>query len=400
VERQSEVLLAQHRYSTQLIDEIQSEKAGLSSLFYALVAGPRPVDRPDLLARLGSIQHDVHKTLESARNEATAAEWAGAKVAVERYLAEVKVLLASGSAEVPLSLYRTHEDLVSAIAQLVSANYQTTIEHEGRGSSEHRAQLTRALALLAMALLLAIICAASTIGGAVRMFRRAEWQARELSRLSGHVIDTQERMLHRFSRELHDEFGQSLTAIEANLAAVPAESPEVAARLEDCSLLVKDLMSNVREFSQLLRPSTLDDFGLTTSLQWLAESFSQRTGINVASRLNFAGRLAGDIETHMFRIAQEALTNVAKHSKATEIELVLEDRDGVLRLTIADNGGGMASKANRTPGLGLAGMRERMTVAGGKLEVRSDSRGVTVMAEVKLDEAAQRAEAYPSLVGG
>ncbi len=160
-------------------------------------------------------------------------------------------------------------------------------------------------------------------------------------------------------------------------------------------------MSNVREFSQLLRPSTLDDFGLTTSLQWLAESFSQRTGINVVSSLDFNGRLSGEIETHLFRIGQEALTNIAKHSKATQVELALAERNGVLRLTIVDDGGGVISKPKEGPGgLGLAGMRERMRVSGGKLEVRSDSRGVTVLAEVKLDESVQRAEAHPNLVGG
>lgn len=401
VETQSELLLAQHRFSTQVIDEIQGEKAGLSGLFHALVAGPSPVDRPKLLTRLAAIEKDVHRTLESARNEAPSERWGEVKIAVEEYIAEVKRLIASGSAEIPPSLYRSYGSLVTAVAQLVSANYQTTIEHEGRESSAHRGQLRSALALLVTALVLAIICAAATVGVAVRMFRRAEWQARELSRLSGHVLDTQEQMLHRFSRELHDEFGQSLTAIEANLAAVPAQSPEVAARIEDCSLLVKDLMSNVREFSQLLRPSTLDDFGLTTSVQWLAESFAQRTGIDVVSRLEFSGRLSGEIETHLFRIAQEGLTNVAKHSKATQVQLTLEERRGVLRLTIADDGGGIGSKANQgSGGLGLAGMRERMRVAGGKLVIRSDARGLTVLAEVNLDEAAQRPEAYPSLVGG
>jgi signal transduction histidine kinase len=240
-----------------------------------------------------------------------------------------------------------------------------------------------------------------TVRVAVRMFRRTEWQARELSRLSGHVLETQEQMLHRFARELHDEFGQSLTAIEANLAAVPVASPEVSSRIEDCSLLVKDLMSNVRELSQLLRPSTLDDFGLKPSLQLLAESFAQRTGISINSRLDFSGRVPGEIETHLFRIAQEALTNVARHSKATRVDLSLEKRGGVLRLSIADNGGGIKSKPKPDRGgLGLAGMRERMRVAGGQLEVRSDSQGVTVVAEVALDEAAQRAETHPSLVGG
>jgi signal transduction histidine kinase len=401
VELHSESLLARHRFSMQLIDEIQGEKASLSSLFYALLAGPRPVDRATLMTRLDTIEQQVGQTLRAAQSELTSERWAGAQAAVERFIAEVRNLVASGADEPPPTLYRAHEALVGAIGQLVSANYETAVQQEGVESSEHRQQLSRALVLLVIALILAVVCAATTVRVAVHMFRRIEWQARELSRLSGHVLETQEQILHRFSRELHDEFGQSLTAIEANLAAVPAISPEVSSRIEDCSLLVKDLMSNVRELSQLLRPSTLDDFGLKPSLQWLAESFTQRTGITVASRLDFDGRVGGEIETHLFRIAQEALTNVTRHSKASHIDLALEERLGVLRLTVADNGGGIQSKPKPgRGGLGLAGMRERMRVSGGQLEVRSDSNGVTVIAEVALNEAAQRAEAYPSPIGG
>jgi signal transduction histidine kinase len=401
VETHSEGLLARHRLSAQLIDEIQGENAGLSGLFYALVAGPRPVDRGVLMARLDAIEKDVHQTLEAARNESTSQAWAGAKAAVERFIAEVRSMVSSGAAEAPPTLYRAHEALVGALAQLVSANYQTAVEQEGLESSEHRNQLSHALLLLAIALGLAVVCALTTVRVALRMFRRTEWQARELSRLSGHVLETQEHMLHRFSRELHDEFGQSLTAIEANLAAVPVDSPEVSSRIEDCSLLVKDLMANIRELSQLLRPSTLDDFGLKPSLQWLAESYAQRTGVTIALRLDFEGRLGGEIETHLYRIAQEALTNVTRHSKATNVDLVLEQRGAVVRLSVADDGGGMRSKLKPgRGGLGLAGMRERMRVAGGQLYVQSDSRGVTVVAEVSLDEAAQRAEADPSPVGG
>jgi signal transduction histidine kinase len=402
VEMHSEELLARHRVSTQLIDEMQGEVAGLSGVFYALAAGPRPVRRAELMARLDVLEKDVHRTLDEAQNESTSKPWAGAKQAVEGFISEVRGLLSSGAAAPPPSLYRSHEALVGAIAQLVSANYRTAIEQEGLESSEHRLQLSRALALLGIALALSIVCALATVRIAVQMFRRIEWQAKELSRLSGHVLQTQEQILHRFSRELHDEFGQSLTAIEANLAAVPAATPEVSARLEDCTLLVKDLMSNVRELSQLLRPSILDDFGLKPSLQWLTDSFAQRTGIAIEAHLNFEERIESGIETHLYRIAQEALTNVTRHSKATKVEMRLEKHGGVLRLTVSDNGGGMRSKPKAgRGGLGVAGMRERMRVAGGHLDVRSDSRGVTVVAEVALDEAAQqRAEANPSPIGG
>lgn len=400
VEAQTELLLAEHRVSTQLIDEIQGEGASLNALFYAITVRPRQADRAELVERLGVIEQEVRDTLASARSERHRERWDAAKSAVEGFIPEVRAMVqAPADREPPASLYRAHETLITEISRLVAATYTTAVQEESSETSAHRDQLGRALILLGIALLLSVLCAVATIRVAARMFRRTEKQARELARLSKHQIVTQEQMLRRFSRELHDEFGQALTAIEANLTAVPAESPEARSRLEDCSLLVKDLMSNIRELSQLLRPSTLDDFGLKPSLQWLAESFTQRTGIAVVSRLDFGGRLGGEIETHLFRIAQEALTNIARHSSATRVELILETAGDTLRLKIADNGGGLKSTvAGR--GLGLAGMRERMRVSGGHCEIQSTPQGVTVIAEVSLDEAAPRAKAHPSPVGG
>jgi signal transduction histidine kinase len=204
-----------------------------------------------------------------------------------------------------------------------------------------------------------------------------------LSRLSAHVLETQEEILHRISRELHDEFGQNLTAIEANLAAIPRPEQQVASRVEDCLLLVKDAMSNVRDMAQIMRPSTLDDFGLVVSLQFLVDSFAQRTDVVVEHHLQFDGRLAGETETHFFRIAQEALTNVARHSGATQVKVSLESCNGRLRLAVSDNGRGLAPDHNKR-GFGLIGMRERMRALGGELNVRSGPEGLIVVAEVPL----------------
>jgi signal transduction histidine kinase len=149
---------------------------------------------------------------------------------------------------------------------------------------------------------------------------------------------------------------------------------------------VKDAIGTVRELSQLLRPSTLDDFGLASSLQWLAESFAQRTQIAIEPNLAFEGRLQGDIETHLFRIAQEALTNVVRHSGATSATVSLLEDNGRLRLSVADNGRGLPAgkSASSRGGFGLIGMRERMRAAGGLLRVQSGGSGVTVIAEVPL----------------
>jgi signal transduction histidine kinase len=206
-------------------------------------------------------------------------------------------------------------------------------------------------------------------------------------------------VVRRISRELHDEFGQTLTAIEANLAAISPASLEQQAQIEDCVLLVKDAMSNVRELAQLLRPSILDDFGLKAGLQWLADSFRQRTGIEVTLRIDYEGRLPEETETHLFRIAQEALTNASKHSGATRVDIRMREDLGRLELSIADDGRGLRPREEGRQGFGMMGMRERMRAANGELHIRSTSNGLTIVAEVPLAEIG-RAQEDPNLVGG
>jgi signal transduction histidine kinase len=385
VERRSAILHEQQRVSTHLLAELQDEEAGLSSIFYALAAEPRVAGRNELRERLNRIEQRVQSTLDSVMASPDAQQWEGVAIAARRFSAEVRHLLdASGDViHPPPSLYRAHETLVNELARHAALNVKSAIDDAAREGLRSRTQLQRSLVLLGIALLLSVVCAAITVYLAARVFRRMEWQSRELSRLSGHVLETQEEILHRFSRELHDEFGQTLTAIGANLAAIPQSEREISSRVEDCLLLVKDAMSNVRDMAQILRPSMLDDFGLVVSLQFLADSFAQRTDIKVEHDLRFDGRLPGETETHLYRIAQEALTNVARHSGATRVKLSLEQRNSHLRLAVSDNGCGLL-RDHKEKGFGLIGMRERMRALGGDLNIQSGPPGLTVIAEVLL----------------
>jgi signal transduction histidine kinase len=204
------------------------------------------------------------------------------------------------------------------------------------------------------------------------------------------MLEDQEATARRFSHELHDELGQSLTAIRTNLSAMSASGDDGApptsqssARLADCIHLVDEAISNVRQMSQLLRPTILDDFGLEAGLRWLAEGFAMRTGIEVTVDSNYSGRLPDETETHLFRIAQEALTNIARHARAQHVQVKLAGNGQDIRLTIQDDGCGLSGASTSGRGLGLIGMRARARSAGGDVTVHSRP-GQGVLIEVRV----------------
>lgn len=218
---------------------------------------------------------------------------------------------------------------------------------------------------------LSLLCATWAVRASTGLFHRLEQQSGELTSMQYQFLETQENIARRFSHELHDELGQALAAVKANLSALRGLGND--ARVEDCSHLVDEAIKNVRELSQLLRPTILDDFGLDAALGSLAESFSQRTGIEVQYRCELDGRrLRDQAETHLFRIAQEALTNVARHSQATSVAIELIPRGNDVSLTIRDNGRGLDMEERRSSrGLGLAGMQTRARGCGGTLTMES-----------------------------
>jgi signal transduction histidine kinase len=207
------------------------------------------------------------------------------------------------------------------------------------------------------------------------------------------MLADQESIARRFSHELHDELGQTLAAVKSNLASSPRGSGDPAAerarRLEDSMRLVDDAIRNVRQLSQLLRPMILDDFGLDAGLAWLCEGFMQRTSIEVDYQSNLHSRLPDETETHLFRIAQEALTNVARHSGATKVIMTLRASDEDIRLIIVDNGKGIADLTAGTQSLGMTGMRARARAVGGVFRVITPKEGgLKLEARIPLPEEA------------
>ena len=206
-------------------------------------------------------------------------------------------------------LFQKQREVLEITGQIIRANDQDNIESQRQIVQSSHQLLIRSAVLFGTCICLAILFAVITVRVTTTLFRRMEWQTGELSRVSWHMLETQETTARRFSHELHDELGQSLTAVKANLAALDhAESGEdgVArqARIDDCLEQVNEAIGNVRQLSQLLRPIILDDFGLDAALRWLSERFQQRTRLDVQYQSNFSARLPDETETHLFRICQ------------------------------------------------------------------------------------------------
>ena len=202
------------------------------------------------------------------------------------------------------------------------------------------------------------------------------------------VVDAQELERKRLARELHDETGQSLTSMLLALRAIeeaktPDETQEATDRLR---AQIVDTLQDVRRLAVELRPKALDDFGLVPALERLTTTFSEQTAIPVEFEAMLGdARLAPAVETALYRIVQEALTNVIKHSRASRVSVVLRRKPESVAAVIEDDGQGFDADETRDGGLGLTGMRERIELIDGRLAVESSSGGGTsVVAEVPV----------------
>jgi signal transduction histidine kinase len=201
------------------------------------------------------------------------------------------------------------------------------------------------------------------------------------------VVAAQEEERRRLALELHDETGQALTSILLGLKAIGgAETKEDAQRAEaDVRGLVVQALQDVRALAVELRPSALDDFGLGPAVERLAQTFGERSGISTTVETHLDDRLPPELETTLYRVVQEALSNVVKHAGAERVSIVLAQRGSGVAATIDDDGQGFDESLIRPDALGLTGMRERLALVGGTLEIESaPGSGTTVAARVPV----------------
>jgi PAS domain S-box-containing protein len=225
-------------------------------------------------------------------------------------------------------------------------------------------------------------------------------QQRRFRALAGRLAEVEETTRQRLARDLHDRVGPNLTALNLNLNVVrnllplTEMDPRIEARLEDSFRLTEQTVEQIRNIMAELRPAVLDDYGLLAGLRWLAQQFAERTELETTVQGEVAlQRLPADVETACYRIAEEALNNIAKHAQATEVTLRLEVTANTVRLLITDNGCGFDLDGTRyrrrevAGGWGLTIMRERAEALGGHFQVETAvGHGTKVAVEVAISK--------------
>lgn len=218
--------------------------------------------------------------------------------------------------------------------------------------------------------------------------------AASLQALTRRLVEAEEAERRSIARELHDQVGQNLSALNINLDIVLAglgESapPELRLRLRDSLALVDGTLQSIENVMAELRPPLLDEYGLGAALDWHAQEFARRTGVPAGFEDRAKARareLRPEAAVALFRIAQEALNNIAKHAEARQVRVILEEKQQCIVLTISDDGRGVPQEtASRPNRWGMTNMRERAEAAGGELAVLSvPGKGTTVRATVPL----------------
>jgi signal transduction histidine kinase len=383
-------LVREEAVTNRLIDELHSQQTNLSEVFSVLARDPDSVDYERIMKQLDDADRDIERISAEGEQTSESRLWGRLRQSAMDFSHEARRLLTADNVETYASvdLFRDHEAFISVVARLLEVEYRKVSAAQTQIDSRSSQLLGVTLIFGAASVLLALVFAVVTVRMVSQLIRRMAWQAAELGRVSWQMLEDQEATARRFSHELHDELGQSLTAVRTNLVALDSKGSAGRNRIEDCLRLVDEAIGNVRQMSQLLRPTILDDFGLEAGVRWLCEGFSARTGIEVNLESNYSGRLPDETETHLFRIAQEALTNVAKHSGAKHVDVKLQSRGDEISLSVRDDGLGLRASPGPPSsgrGLGMIGMRARARSAGGDVTVHSrPDEGVLIEVRVPI----------------
>ena len=404
-------LSERNRLDTLQIVRIQQNLASIGGALRDMVSGTEPYPLSAWANTFARLRNDLEQALARERELAPAGrlpnEQAQLDAANRRFWDAIDHAFAqtaggstpeaeaAGVAIIRGEATARHAELVTMVAQLVITNTRMDEASAARARGVYD-RVARQIYGLA-----AILVAVVVVGGALllrltrRTFETVEGLSAERRALSWRMLTMQEDLQTSFARELHDEFGQVLTAIgmmlgrvrrKATVAAAAAPGEEAFAPflddLAEAHAVTQRTLDGIRTRSRLLHPVILDDFGLQQAVAWYTDQFARQHGID--TRFVSEGDVSAlppDVATHLYRIVQESLTNVAKHAAASHVDVrLLRDADGI-ELVVADDGRGPAALATPRPagdgpgGIGITSMRERAALMGGRFEVGRGPRG-------------------------
>ncbi len=290
-------------------------------------------------------------------------------------------LAAQGKEDAARQLVRTTlQPRQEALTALTSRLFVENNDQEARGGTQvaeiYTGIETSAYRFLGVSIVLIVIMSAAVIRSNRALFAQLSDLAEQRSELARQLISTQESTLRAISRDLHDEFGQILTALGAMLRRAGRNAPDTAFReqVQEATGVVQTTLENIRSLSQSLQPVILDEQGLLAAVEWHLPVFERQTGIHVQYRPPAVRvEVRHDAAIHVFRILQESLNNVARHSGADAVSVTFDIGETDLSLTIEDRGRGIPPTMR--PGVGLAAMRERAALIGGAIQIGPGDEG-------------------------
>ncbi len=290
---------------------------------------------------------------------------------------------------------RSREEIVALASQMERMMGESFSRERARITSADREFRSSFAWTTGIALLFALGIAGITMARIMTLERRSQVTESELRRMSSQVRTAQEHERRYLSRELHDQVGQMLTGLRMELSSIASahedSDNEITSRIAHAKSIVEQTLRLVRNIAMLLRPSMLDDLGLTPALAWLVKEISRSSGIEIEADMDPVLDLLPDTHrTCLYRVVQEALTNVSKHAGAHKVDVSLKVAGGWVVGTIADNGCGFDAAVIQREGLGLVGMEERVRELGGHVRVISTlGRGTRVEFRLPVPRAEQ-----------